>query len=187
MTLAPGQQRKLIKIENRLRKSDPALAVMCESLSRHRCRAENPAREPISPWRPVLWRAAPWAGAAVMLMLTLLGLVLAYHPIRAAVAAGTGCAGPASAARCESGGATGPGSGPGQGTESLTPHQAGSGRRPSSPAGPGLISEAGGSRPGGRTVPPGGSPLHGITASAGAGTRKDAQAPAPPRPTSREP
>jgi hypothetical protein len=56
MTLAPGEQRALLRMERSLRQ-DPAL---CTALRDFKCRCyreADPDQEDMSPWHPVLWRA----------------------------------------------------------------------------------------------------------------------------------
>jgi Protein of unknown function (DUF3040) len=52
MSLAPEEQHELARIENRLRFSDPKLALRLEAFARKPSRGRGPARERLSPWRP---------------------------------------------------------------------------------------------------------------------------------------
>jgi hypothetical protein len=80
-TLAPAEQRALLRIERSLGKDlDLADALRAFGSSRC-CYDEDPSSEPLSPWHPFLWRAAPVALAAftltavTLITLAVLGLI----------------------------------------------------------------------------------------------------------------
>lgn len=137
MILLPNEQRALLRIEWSLRR-DPGLAAALDAFGRRRFSGTAPAREGLSPWHPVLWRAVPVGLAACVLTLVALAVVLV---VSAVGPARTSC-GDLSAG-CPSGaGRTAPvaRSGPPK-TRAKATH--------------GLV------------TPPGGSPLHGIGATRG--------------------
>ncbi len=76
MTLLPDEQRKLLRTEWSLR-GDPGLMSALEAFSRRRFRGTDPVQERLSPWHPVLWRAALAALIALAVALVVLALVLA--------------------------------------------------------------------------------------------------------------
>jgi hypothetical protein len=56
MTLAPGEQRALLRMERSLRR-DPALCTALRDFKCRCCCEADPDQEDMSPWHPVLWRA----------------------------------------------------------------------------------------------------------------------------------
>lgn len=76
MTLQPDEQRKLLRTEWSLR-SDPGLTSALQAFSRRRFRGTDPVEEHLSPWHPVLWRAALAALSALAAALVGLAVVLA--------------------------------------------------------------------------------------------------------------
>jgi hypothetical protein len=71
--LAAAEQRALLRMERSLGK-DPDLAGALRAFGSSRCRYdEDPSSEPLSPWHPLLWRAAPVA--LTIITLTVVTLV----------------------------------------------------------------------------------------------------------------
>jgi hypothetical protein len=74
MTLAPGEQRALLRIERSLGR-DPALAAALRAFGCGcgcGCYERDPPLEELSPWHPFLWRAVP----AILIVLTLMAPAL---------------------------------------------------------------------------------------------------------------
>lgn len=74
MTLAPREQRTLLKMERSLRR-DQALARMLHAFTCQCWHGTDPANEELSPWHPVLWRAALLA--LILASLSFIGLTAA--------------------------------------------------------------------------------------------------------------
>ncbi len=73
MSLAPEEQRELARIENRLRFSDPKLALRLEAFARKPSRGRGPAGERLSPWRPGAGRLRLLLLVAVVAAVCMLG------------------------------------------------------------------------------------------------------------------
>lgn len=80
MTLAPREQRALLKIERSLR-ADPVLRAALRAFNCQFRRGARPARENLSPWHPVLWRAALVALVTVSLSFAAIVAVLASEAL----------------------------------------------------------------------------------------------------------
>ncbi|HWG00992.1 MAG TPA: hypothetical protein VG164_03980 [Trebonia sp.] len=70
MTLAPGEQRALLRMERSLGR-DRALTTVLRAFGCPCCEQDSPLEE-LSPWHPFLWRAVP----AALIALTLLAAAL---------------------------------------------------------------------------------------------------------------
>lgn len=77
MTLAPSEQRSLLRMERSLR-ADPALNEALRAFRCHCCRGVDSEQEDMSPWHPVLWRAELLALIAVSLAFFTMVAVLAW-------------------------------------------------------------------------------------------------------------
>lgn len=81
MSLAPDEQEELIQIEDRLRWSDPGLALKLEMFEHQAFRRTGPVRERLSPWR-----RRPWLLRLLIILpiVLLIGVVWAiaftHHP-----------------------------------------------------------------------------------------------------------
>jgi Protein of unknown function (DUF3040) len=89
MSLAPEEQHELARIENRLRFSDPKLALRREAFARKPSRGRGPAGERLSPWRPRAGRlrlpllaVVAVATALCMTMITIISSIDRPAPVR---------------------------------------------------------------------------------------------------------
>ncbi len=67
MTLAPGEQRALLRMERSLR-ADPGLDAALCAFTCECWRGADPGTEDVSPWHPFLWRAELFALVTVSLL-----------------------------------------------------------------------------------------------------------------------
>jgi hypothetical protein len=75
VTLAPSEQRALLKIEKTLRK-DPAVGAALEAFNRRCPYGKDPVRERLSPWRPLLWRTTSVTLVTLMVAFMMLIMIL---------------------------------------------------------------------------------------------------------------
>lgn len=76
MSLRPAEEHKLARIERRLSRSDPRLAVMLKAFGKHPFRRKGPVRERVSPWRPHARRTRVLVAAFVVVVLGVLGAIV---------------------------------------------------------------------------------------------------------------